>query len=304
MFSRAAVQSAVDERASLAHKASVPSPHGFELRPAGFSDTEPNYRIVVERVAFRLRAALVPDYLAVSIVAAIVSGGRHVPGRVERLRTDLAELGWSPDINLSEAFRLQATKDDVLGVDESDLVDAAITVALLISDFALDQLIVTRPIGEMRPAVERSVGDDETHAIWLYDPSERDRATQVHRSLENWLIIQLRAAGVEALDPVGAPFFDVAWRIGDRLYVCEVKSTSNNEAHQLRLGLGQIIQYRHLLASVGGRVDVQGCLLIENQPADAHWMDICRAERIVLFWPARWDSMSELLGNGDHKGGS
>lgn len=295
MFSRVAVQAAVDEKASLPHTASILSPYAFEIRPRGFPDAVPNYRIVVERVAFRMRAVVVPDYLAVAIVAAVVAGARNNPQRVDHLRNSLAAVGWRPEIELStEVFRLEALSGDTTGGDEMDLGESAIAAGIALSEFVLDQLIVTQPIGEMRPAVERTISEERAGDVWLYDPSERDRSTQVHRSLENWLIAQLRDAGFEPLDPAGEPYFDLAWLIEGRLFVCEVKSSANSEVHQLRLGLGQILQYRHMLRTrLGDSITV--CILIESKPADARWIDVCADQDVLLFWPSLWDDVADQL---------
>jgi hypothetical protein len=294
MFDRAEIQARVNDIASLPHTVEALSPYAFELRPAGFPDSVPNYRVLVERVAFRLRAQVVPDYLAVAIVAAVVAGARNNPLQLQRLRDAVEAMGWTPQIALSaEEFHIEAVSSDA-GADDEDLADAASHAAVTLSEFVLDQLIVTQPIGEMRPAVERRIGEESVSQVWLYDPSERDRATQVHRSLENWLIAKLRESGVQPLDPAGEPFFDVAWIVGRRLFVCEVKSSANSETHQLRLGLGQVIQYRHILRS--RRYDsVDACLLIENEPQDARWLQICSALEVTLFWPDKWDEVERHL---------
>jgi hypothetical protein len=298
MFTRGAVQGVVDERASVPHSASILSPYAAELRPRGFPDGVPNYRVLVERVAFRMQAIVHPDYLAVSIVAAVTAGARNNPARLDRLRADIIAAGWEPNIRLStEEFRIEAEYHDAVKADEGELADRAVEIGLKLSEYVLDQLVVTRPVGEMRPAVERPAGDQIASEVWLYDPSERDRATQVHRSLENWLIAKLRDCGVEPLDPAGEPFFDVAWRSGGTLHVCEVKSSANSPVHQLRLGLGQILQYRHMLER-GGRVDVSGCILIEDDPTGS-WVDLCSGLGILLFWPTRWDDVvDQLVNNG------
>lgn len=286
------MQAAIDDSPSLPHTASILSPYAFELRPNGFAGKVPNYRVFVERVAYRLHARIVPDYLAVSVVAAVVAGARHNPQTVERLRAAISKAGWTPDVELSTAvFRIHASFDDVLRADEMELENASVRIGLLLSDFVLDQLIITRPVGEMRPAVERPVGDESASEVWLYDPAERDRATQVHRSLENWLMAKLRERTIEPLDPAGEPYFDLAWRVGLVLHVCEVKSSSNNEVHQLRLGLGQIIQYRHLLGRTAARVPVMASILIEGPPADMRWVQICVEQQVLLFWPACWDDV-------------
>lgn len=294
VFTRVAIQAAIDERESLPHKVAILSPYAFEIRPRGFSEGVPNFRVQVERVAFRMHAVVVPDYLAVAIVAAVVAGARNNPVSLERLNERTRELGWDPDVELSTtAFRIEAVSRDLVGVDEGDIVEAAVDVGLRLSEFVLGQLIVTQPLGEMRPAVERAIGADDAGEVWLYDPSERDRATQVHRSLENWLIAKLRDAGVEPLDPAGEPFFDLAWRIDHVLYVCEVKSSTNNETHQLRLGLGQILQYRHQLRIRGD--EVFASVLVEREPRDRRWLDLCDEQGVLLFWPDRWDDVAGHL---------
>jgi hypothetical protein len=68
------------------------------------------------------------------------------------------------------------------------------------------------------------------------------------------------------------------------LHVAEVKSiTTANEEKQLRLGLGQVLRYRHLL-SYGGR-RVVACLVAERQPTDASWTALCTELGITLMWP-------------------
>lgn len=63
------------------------------------------------------------------------------------------------------------------------------------------------------------------------------------------------------------PQCDLAWRDGNVLYVAEVKSLTNiNEERQLRLGLGQVLRYAHLLAGVAA--EIRSVLAVEYQPTD------------------------------------
>ena len=72
---RGRIQAALDQAASSKHTATLNSPYSFEVRPSGFRGGEPgDPRIVVERTAFSLKAAVVPDYLAVAVSTAIVAG--------------------------------------------------------------------------------------------------------------------------------------------------------------------------------------------------------------------------------------
>lgn len=295
MFTRPAIQSLVDERATLLHAVTVLTPFSFEIRPMGFRRGEPNYRVVAERAAFRLRATVSPDYLAVAIVSAVVAGASNNPARVERLGHDLEGFGWTPSIDLTTStFSIEAMHLGAVGLDDEELSELAVSAALLMSEFVLDQLVVTRALGEMRPAVDRAVSDEPPVDPWMYDPSERDRSTQVHRSLENWLIACLRENGIEPLDPAGEPFFDLAWSVGSELIVCEVKSSANSEVHQLRLALGQVLQYRQLLEQAGWPA-VRPVILVEQEPRSGEWTRICERYGVTLFWPSTWETVRPRL---------
>jgi hypothetical protein len=295
VFNRGAIQAVVNEVSSLQHVVTVLAPYSFELRPIGFGDDEPSYRVLAERTAFRLRATVVPDYLAVAIVAAVVSGSTNNPTRTTHLITDLEGAGWSPDIDLSSSgFRIQATRTDSVAMDEDDLAGSAAQAAVLMSEFVLDQLVITRPLGEMRGAVERAISGEPSADPWLYDPSERDRSTQTHRALENWLIASLKEKGIAPLDPAGEPFFDLAWQVHGALFVCEVKSTINSEVHQLRLGLGQVLQYRQLLEQAGWS-RVTAVVLVEREPRAPEWQTILERVGVRLLWPSNWGALSEEL---------
>jgi hypothetical protein len=63
----------------------------------------------------------------------------------------------------------------------------------------------------------------------------------------------LRDRGVEPRDPpLEGPAYDLAWVVSDILTVCEVKSlTTANQASQIRLGLGQVLDYAFTLRKRG-----------------------------------------------------
>lgn len=82
------------------------------------------------------------------------------------------------------------------------------------------------------------------------DPDIVDRALGAHRDtlvrLAHWITGHGFAGRLPA---VGEPLYDLAWIDGDVLTVAEVKSlTALNEEQQLRLGLGQVLRYRSILA--------------------------------------------------------
>ncbi|GAA3635713.1 hypothetical protein [Microlunatus ginsengisoli] len=117
------------------------------------------------------------------------------------------------------------------------------------------------------------------------DPDVVGRGLNAHRRLENLLAESASASGFQPLDPsVDDPAFDVAWTQGARMTVCEVKSiTDGNQTGQLRLGLGQVLDYAHTLRRRGSQV--HPVLFIERAPAGDHWSTLCKELGVVLAWP-------------------
>jgi hypothetical protein len=119
------------------------------------------------------------------------------------------------------------------------------------------------------------------------DPDLIERGTRSHARLQNQLADNVASAGLVPLSPSDEdPQFDLAWRDGADLHVAEIKSTTAaNEEHQLRLGLGQVLRYRHALAADG--TTVHATLYVEQRPADPAWSDLCQSLQITLRWPTR-----------------
>jgi hypothetical protein len=131
---------------------------------------------------------------------------------------------------------------------------------------------------------------DESVSVAEADPVEMDpdvigRGKRGHARLQNQLASEVAAAGLVPLSPSDDdPPFDLAWRDGTDVFVVEVKSTTRkNEEHQLRLGLGQLLRYRHVLAADG--TTVCGILYVERKPTDPGWFDLCQSLDITLRWP-------------------
>ena len=118
------------------------------------------------------------------------------------------------------------------------------------------------------------------------DPDLVGRGIRAHKHTRNALAEHLIALGLRPLDPTRLdPPFDLAWRQGGVLYVAEVKSlTRENEEHQLRLGLGQLLYYCHLLRKRGEQVIP--VLVPELQPRDPEWTELCTMLDICLVCPS------------------
>jgi hypothetical protein len=133
---------------------------------------------------------------------------------------------------------------------------------------------------------------DESAAVaerdpFVTDPDVVERGTRSHARLQNQLAAEVVSAGLVPLSPAADDaLFDLAWRDGEDLHVAEVKSTTaTNEEHQLRLGLGQLLRYRHALSADG--TTVHATLYVERQPADPQWCELCQSLGITLRWPTQ-----------------
>lgn len=125
--------------------------------------------------------------------------------------------------------------------------------------------------------------------LLAHDPAAAHAGTVTHHVLVAQLAARLRAARREPLLPRSLdPQFDLAWR-GQRLHLIEVKSLSSaSEVHQLRLGLGQLVEYRHRTALREGRAP-DAVLAVERRPANmARWLGVCRSVGVRLVCGPQW----------------
>jgi hypothetical protein len=90
----------------------------------------------------------------------------------------------------------------------------------------------------------------------------------------------------------GEPDFDLAWEHKRIVFVCEVESLppDGTEDRQLRLGIGQVLDYQALMAK--RHEGVRAALAVERRPSDGRWAVLCEAHGITLVWP---DTFGVLL---------
>lgn len=124
------------------------------------------------------------------------------------------------------------------------------------------------------------------------DPNAVDRALAAHARLQNSLHAFLKQHRVTSWSSQqGEPDYDLAWRRRKELYVAEVKSLpAGSETKQLRLGLGQVLDYQDTLLERHSRV--RPVLVVERRPADPRWVRLCERLGVGLVWPK---SFEELL---------
>ena len=134
-------------------------------------------------------------------------------------------------------------------------------------------------VGILAATVER-----EPFAV---DPNEVDRALQAHASTLDRLADAVRGRRLEPRSAApGEPDFDLAWEADGTLHVAEVKSlTLENEERQLRLGLGQVLRYRHQLEVMFPSRKIVAVLAAEREPTDPSWLTTCHAVDVRLVWP-------------------
>ena len=149
----------------------------------------------------------------------------------------------------------------------------------------------------MTPIGRSFTGDDEdavprAAAPGVADPDLVGRGNRAHKRTRNVLGAYVKALGLEPLDPEppSDPPFDLAWWKGGILYVAEVKSlTRENEERQLRLGLGQLLQYSHLLRK---RTEhVISVLVPELKPRDPEWGQLCKALNVKFVFPPDFEGL-------------
>lgn len=128
--------------------------------------------------------------------------------------------------------------------------------------------------------------------VFEVDPDLLDRGTAAHKDIQDALTAALEAHGLEPLSPeVGDPQFDIAWIQDGVAFITEVKSlTEANEDRQLRLGLGQVLTYVHLLD--WPHVDaVRAVLAVEQQPTADYWETLCAEHGVILTWPEAYEEL-------------
>lgn len=139
---------------------------------------------------------------------------------------------------------------------------------------------------------------DEAAAVFAGDPHQIDpsiveRGVRGHAITQNLLAQEVRRAGVSPLSSApGDPPFDLLWVYDDVVFVAEVKSlTLKNEEKQLRLGLGQVLRYKHVLAASSRKV--QAVLAVERPPTDTSWLGLCDSLDVLLSWPERFSELTQ-----------
>ncbi len=130
-----------------------------------------------------------------------------------------------------------------------------------------------------------TVPDRAPHEV---DLSKLDAATARHMSLQDEFADQLIERGIEPRSPASwQPQFDLAFEHEGRHFVVEVKTGYPVSTQQTRLGVGQVLEYCHVLRD--GESSPRPVLLLEGEPPspwpvllhDELGISVIRADGIV-----------------------
>jgi hypothetical protein len=128
------------------------------------------------------------------------------------------------------------------------------------------------------------------------DPDRWGAGLVRHNETVNMLAESVRGGGLVPLRAaLREPAYDLAFVDGERLVVVEVKSlTEANEERQLRLGLGQVLRWRQLLAG-DGHDDVLPVLACSRPPTDPSWITATeQLDGVLIVSPTDWTERLSL----------
>lgn len=125
----------------------------------------------------------------------------------------------------------------------------------------------------------------------MADLSSLDEGTVAHERTVDALIKHLAHRGTEAHTFARhSPRFDAGWAVGKDIFVAEVKSlTGTGQDQQIRLGIGQVLDYAHQLRTRSGSgSSIRPVLVLEKKPTDDRWSALTQAVGIQLTWAPRF----------------
>jgi hypothetical protein len=149
-----------------------------------------------------------------------------------------------------------------------------------------------KPIGTPYRSSAQPAMPRRSRALAKTDLDALDRATQAHREILDALASHVLSIGLIPLAPASdLPQFDLAWETPGARFVAEVKSLpAEGERQQLRLGLGQVLDYQDAMEKLGK--PVVAVLAVEREPRDLAWLRICASHRVELVWPGRFEKLA------------
>lgn len=218
--------------------------------------------------------ALKGRHVADDVVRALLSlGGEDERGAIIDSALDLGN--WSVDeLNVPALWKQPAHPGHLRAI-----VDSAVTICgdrgLLertgsAARWRFPQTI-TGPVGSPYRAATRPRARAESRVLVEIDMDDLDARTDEHMELQDRVSVVLEDLGLEPLSwKAPEPFYDLAFELGPIIVVVEVKTLGPGaNAQQMRLGLGQLLEYKHRLEKQHQR-EVRG-VLVASRPIPDPW---------------------------------
>ncbi|MGH9513437.1 MAG: DUF7226 domain-containing protein [Terriglobales bacterium] len=143
------------------------------------------------------------------------------------------------------------------------------------------------PLGPKKSAlteytsVARKVREAKGFIQVLVDDAARERANESHQMLTDLVAAKIRGTGAI---PKRNPYIDLSAVVGDDLYLFEMKSTTNLNAHsQIRRAISQLYEYRYLQEEPSAKLVV----VIENPPPrEKQWIVdyVIKDRKLLIAW--------------------
>lgn len=199
--------------------------------------------------------------------------------------------GYSKKLALAERLRREGKAIAVIdGPGFSDLCAGFPARNRILRPESTDEYLVLPQVGEGILGGPLTIGlvPDHTGQSFQIDLAALDKGTAAHQGTLASFIESLSRRGLVAERPGRlAPQFDVGWAHMERAFVAEVKSLGGaDESQQIRLGLGQVLDYAQQLrrATKTGQI-VQPVLVLEREPDDPRrWIDVTHSAGVLLTW--------------------
>lgn len=140
------------------------------------------------------------------------------------------------------------------------------------------------------------VEDDIESTSTFRDGEASTRGLRAHHEILEKLREVLVGRNIEPRRPrPSEPQFDMGFEFGGAICIVEAKSlTDSNFENQLRLGIGQLAGYRYHVQRSFPTTPVRAFLLVEIEPPDGDWVEICEQQDIALIWPGMFHAADFL----------
>ena len=127
----------------------------------------------------------------------------------------------------------------------------------------------------------------EVSELFSSDPNLLDRALQIHSITQNTVANWVLGESLTPQSPNSISCdFDIAWESDFGRIVCEVKSLSDeNEIHQFRFGLGQVLEYAQ-------KLDAIPVLMFSRMPKQVELIRAANNAGVAVLWPERLSNYS------------